>query len=221
MPVSLVIALDGPVAAGKTAVGKLLAQRLGYRFLDTGSMYRAVTLLALRQGVKLEDRPLAELAKRAKIDVSVQGPSTVIKAGGKDITGALRLPEVEQAVSIVSRVPEVRSELVRKQREIAEGGRLVMAGRDIGTVVLPDAGLKVFLTASVDERARRRYVELKEMGRRTTYEEVLAGLRERDKLDSERAHSPLRPAEDARIIDTDGLTLEQVVDKLLALAEGC
>ena len=193
-----VIVLDGPVAAGKTAVGKLLAQRLGYRFLDTGSMYRAVTLLALQEEVEMEDGSLARLAQRAKIDVDVVGESTVIRMGGKDVTGALRAPEVEHAVSVVSRVPEVRHEMVRMQREIARGGRLVMAGRDIGTVVLPNAEVKIFLTASPEVRARRRFLELKEKGIEEPYERVLAEIIERDTRDTTRADSPLVPAADGR-----------------------
>lgn len=219
MAAASVIALDGPVAAGKTAVGKLLAQRLNYRFLDTGSMYRAITWLALEERVPLEPPALASLAQRALIRVVTDGEHTRILAGERDVTDLLRSPRVERAVSIVSQVLEVRQAMVRQQQKIASQGRIVMAGRDIGTVVLPSADLKVFLTASVQERARRRYEELKALGQKVTYEQVLAGLRERDTLDSQRAHSPLRPAEDACIIDTDGKGLEQVVAEVLALVE--
>ncbi|MDP3062527.1 MAG: (d)CMP kinase [Chloroflexota bacterium] len=214
-----VIALDGPVAAGKTAVGKLVAQRLKYRFIDTGSMYRAVTWLALEEAVPLEAPALAALAQRVRIRV-VESPGGVrILVGERDVTDLLRSPKVEGAVSIVSQVLEVRQAMVRQQQEIAREGRIVMAGRDIGTVVLPDAELKVYLTASVQERARRRYDELRALGQKVSYEAVLAGLLERDRLDSQRAHSPLRAAADARIIDTDGVGLEQVVAEILALAE--
>ena len=214
-----VIALDGPVAAGKTAVGKLVAQRLKYRFIDTGSMYRAVTWLALEEAVPLEAPALAALAQRVRIRVVESPGGARILVGERDVTDLLRSPRVEGAVSIVSQVLEVRQAMVCQQQEIAREGRIVMAGRDIGTVVLPDAELKVFLTASVQERARRRYDELCALGQQVSYEEVLAGLRERDRLDSQRAHSPLRPAGDARIVDTDGKGLEQVVAEILALAE--
>ncbi len=214
-----VIALDGPVAAGKTAVGKLVAQRLKYRFLDTGSMYRAVTWQALEEAVPLEAPALAALAQRARIRVVESPQGTRILVGERDVTDLLRSPKVEGAVSIVSQVLEVRQAMVRQQQEIALEGRIVMAGRDIGTVVLPDAELKVYLTASVEERARRRYDELRALGQQVTYEAVLAGLHERDRLDSQRAHSPLRPAADARMIDTDGVGLEQVVAEILTLAE--
>lgn len=214
-----VIAMDGPVAAGKTAVGKLVAQRLGYRFLDTGSMYRAVTWLALEEAVPLETPALAALARRVRIRVVESPRGTRILVAERDVTDQLRTRKVEDAVSIVSQVKEVREAMVRQQQEIAREGRIVMAGRDIGTVVLPDAKLKVYLIASVEERARRRYEEFRALGRQASYDDVLANLRERDKLDSQRAHSPLRPAEDARTIDTDGKGLEQVVAEILALAE--
>jgi cytidylate kinase len=216
-----VIALDGPVAAGKTAVGKLVAQRLKYRFIDTGSMYRAVTWLALEEGVPMEEPALAALAQRVRIQVVASPQGTRILVGERDVTDLLRTARVEDAVSIVSQVLEVRQAMVRQQQEIAREGRIVMAGRDIGTVVAPDARLKVYLTASVQERARRRYEEFRALGRQASYEDVLANLRERDTLDSQRAHSPLKPAEDARIIDTDGKGLEQVVAEVLSLAERC
>jgi cytidylate kinase len=212
------IAIDGPVAAGKTAVGRLLSRRLGYRFLDTGTMYRAVTWLALERGIDVEDEEaLARLAREAVIEVSQEGQRDTVQVNGRDITQVIRRPEVEQNVSLVARLPRVRRALVEKQRAIADGGSIVMAGRDIGTVVLPDAGLKVFLLASVEERARRRYLELRGMGQDVAYEEVLRELKMRDKLDSERSHSPLRPAPDAHLIDTDGVDVEQVVERILAL----
>ncbi len=223
------IAIDGPVASGKTVVGRILAQRLGYRFLDTGLMYRAITWLALKEGVPLEGAPLTELARRARIRVADQGGTSVssvepgnsrIIVNGVDVTDELRSPVVEGAVSVVSAAPGLREVMVEHQRAIAREGAIVMVGRDIGTVVLPDAGLKVFLRASVAERASRRYRELREMGKETSYKAILDNLRERDALDSQRAHAPLQPAEDARILDTDGIGVEEVVERVLAMVDG-
>lgn len=222
MPRPSTIAIDGPVAAGKTAVGTLLAQRLGYRFVDTGSMYRAITWAALKENVALEDEEaLAELAQRVQIELvgsnGWEGPG--ITVDGQDITKGLRTKEVEQGVSLISQYRRVRQAMVARQRAMAQEGKVVMAGRDIGTVVLPNADLGIFLTASPEVRARRRHRELAEMGQSPEFQEVLEGLLRRDKLDTERADSPLRPAEGARIIDTDQMDLAQVVECILALME--
>jgi len=210
------------VASGKTVVGKLLAHHLGYRFLDTGAMYRALTWLALEEGVALEDEPLTCLARKASIRVVLdQRGTNRILVNGADVTGELRSHRVDEAVSVVSRVPGLREVMVEQQRDIAGDGPIVMVGRDIGTVVLPRAGLKVFLRASVSERARRRHLELKETGKEVSYEAVLENLAERDELDSRRACAPLRPAADARILDTDGIGVEEVVARILdMMAEG-
>jgi len=217
-----VIAIDGPVASGKTTVGLALAERLGYRLVDTGAMYRAVTHLALSKGVPHDDvAALAALAEATHIDiVSARergGPQRVL-ANGVDVTDHLRTPEVESAVSIVSKVARVRDAMVEQQRRMADEGRTVMVGRDIGTVVLRAAGMKVFLVASVEERAKRRFAEVMAKGGRQTLDAVRENLAMRDKLDSEREVSPLRPAEDAIRIDTDPLTIEQVVERILRLA---
>lgn len=214
------IAIDGPVASGKSAVGSLLARRLGYRFVDTGLMYRAVALLALRRGISPEDgERLAEAARRLELDLrwDPETGGTRVLAGGEDITAHLRSPEVEKVVSAVSARPEVRRVLVERQRRLAEDGPVVMAGRDIGTVVLPDADLKVFLTASAEERARRRYLERLARGEAADYEAVLAEVRRRDEYDSTRPVAPLRPADDSLVLNTDGLTLQQVVEKLVEI----
>lgn len=209
------------MAAGKSAVGSSVARQLGYPFLDTGAMYRAVTWLALERGVDPEDE--ATLAKLAEGATIVAGPPTepgeycTLWVDGRDVTSALRSPEVEGAVSQVSRVAAVRRRLVELQRRIAAQGPIVMAGRDIGTVVLPDAELKLYLDASVEERARRRHQELAERGDRRPLRAVLAELRRRDAIDSTREVSPLQPAPDAHILATDGLTLEEVVQRVLAL----
>jgi len=220
-----VIAIDGPAAAGKTTVGRLIAARLGYPFLDTGAIYRAMTWTALHRGVDLSDEDaLSDLAASLSLDVGPPTPGSIepctIFVDGEDVTPHLRQPEVEAAVSLVSRVAGVREALVKVQRELAGRNAVVMAGRDIGTVVLPRADLKVYLDASVEERARRRYAELSALGMDLNEEEVLHDLSRRDRIDSERSVSPLRPAEGAIVIDTDGLTLEEVVQRLAELIEG-
>jgi cytidylate kinase len=219
-----VIAVDGSAASGKSTIGRRLAAYLGYPFLDTGIMYRAITLAALRRGIALTDEvALSSLALSVRMDVGLPQPGSngtaTITIDGEDVTGALRTPDVEEVVSLVSRVAGVRSALVQKQREIAARREIVMAGRDIGTVVLPDADLKIYLDASLQERAARRHREFARLGRDVAEEEVLQDIRRRDQIDSERAVSPLRPAGDAVTIDTDGLDLDQVMERVLALVE--
>ncbi len=219
-----VIAIDGPAAAGKSTVGHEIGGRLGYPFLDTGAIYRAMTWAALHGGVDLSDEEtLSDLATSLSIEIGPPSPDSIepstIFVDGEDVTRSLRQPEVEAAVSLVSRVAGVRQALVRMQRELAGRNAIVMAGRDIGTVVLPKADLKVYLDASLEERARRRFAELSALGLDITEEDVLRDLRRRDRIDSERSVSPLRPAKDAIVLDTDGLTLEEVVQRLAELVE--
>lgn len=215
MPRPSIIAIDGPVAAGKSTVGRLLAQRLGYRFIDTGAMYRALTWRAIRLNVDLDDEEaLSQLAEGTRIEFAL---SEKVLADGQDVTKWIHSSEVEAGVSIVSKVAGVRTVLVKQQQELAQGGKIVMAGRDIGTTVLPHAEVKVYLDATLEERARRRYLELIERGDAADYRSVLADLRRRDEIDSERAISPLQPAPDARIIDTDGRNAEQVLSEILAI----
>ena len=218
-----VIAIDGPSAAGKSTVGTLLARSLGYPFLDTGAMYRAITWASLNRGIDLSDEDaLGELAHSVSVTIGPPAPISIepctVFVDGQDVTPHLRRPEVEAAVSLVSRVPEVRRALVKIQRRLAGRRPVVMAGRDIGTVVLPKADLKVYLVASLEERTRRRQRELAALGQRVTEAEVLRDLARRDAIDSRRSMSPLRPAADAIVIDSDGLTLEEVVEKVLSLA---
>jgi cytidylate kinase len=214
-----VIALDGPVAAGKTAVGKALARRLGWRFLDTGVMYRAVAWAALEKGIPLDDdNALTALAERLPLEMR-DGPDPRWLVDGRDVTPLLRSPQVEAVVSRVAAVPGVRRALVERQRAWAQGGDIVVAGRDIGTVVLPDAPVKVFLLASVETRARRRWLELLATSPSPpSLEEVRRALEERDRLDSTRPISPLQPAPDAVVIDTDPYTIDEVAERILALA---
>ena len=218
---SSTIAIDGPVAAGKSAVGTLLAARLGYRFIDTGVMYRAVTWAALKDGLDLDDEAaVTALAEGTEIEVSsgdAMGVSRII-VNGHDVTGILRTREIEQGVSLISRFTGVRAAMVARQRALADKGMLIMAGRDIGTVVLPDAELKIFLTASAEERARRRHQEMREAGQTAELEQVLEELLQRDKLDTERANSPLRPANGAYVLNTESIDIDQVVERIIALA---
>ena len=217
------IALDGPVACGKSAVGNLVARRLGFRFLDTGMMYRALTWLVLERGIDPEDEEkVSKLADEVKMEVSAALPdsdgASRVSVDGQDATDFLVRPDVEAAVSLVSRLPAVREAMVRLQREIAESGEIVVAGRDIGTVVMPDAELKVYLDASRLERARRRYEQARLRGQEITLKSVLDELERRDGLDSARETSPLRAADDAVVLPTDGLNPDQVVERILALA---
>jgi cytidylate kinase len=199
-------------------VGRLVARKLGYRFLDTGLMYRAVTWAALQRRISMGNKKaLTRLAQEAEISVKPGSQGEQVFIDGEDVTAELRVETVENAVSLVARVPGVREALVAQQQAQARGGGMVMVGRDIGTVVLPHAPLKVFLQASVAERARRRHLEFQASGHQVEYATVLQELQERDRLDTQRAHSPLRPARDAHVMDTGGLTVDQVVRRVLAL----
>lgn len=212
------IAVDGSAASGKSTVGRRLADSLGYRFLDTGVMYRAVTLAALERGIPADgEDALARLANSVDIEVTLGAAGSRVCVDGEDVTDRLRSQEIEDNVSLVSRIAGVREALVRKQRRIAAGDSIVMAGRDIGTVVLPGADLKIYLDASLNERARRRHQEFVAGGHAATEDDVLNDLRRRDQIDSERDVSPLRAAEDAVVIETDGLTIDEVFDRVLAV----
>ena len=206
------------MAAGKTSVGKLVSRNLNYRFLDTGIMYRAITWLALENGIDMGDEEaLGRLAREAVIRLD-EHDDAAITINGWQVSKELRKPEVDQAVSLVARVEDVRSALVEQQREIAKGGNIVVAGRDIGTVVLPRADLKLYLLAPVSERANRRFVELTERGYEGEQKQVLKDLKARDQIDTSREHSPLRPAADAVLLDTNGSGIEGMVEKVMELA---
>ena len=213
------IAIDGPVAVGKSSVGRQLAGRLGFTFLDTGFLYRAFTWKILRSGVSPDDgNELSQLASMTRFDfVSSQEGCLSVLVDGQDASSEVLCPEVEENVALVSKVASVRTVMVSEQRRLALGGKVIMAGRDIGTVVLPWAELKIFLIASIGERANRRYKELLERGVKVDYDITLADLKRRDDVDTHRAVSPLKPAEDAVIIDTERLSLEQVVDRIYNL----
>ncbi|MBM2827015.1 MAG: cytidylate kinase [Dehalococcoidia bacterium] len=221
-----VIAIDGPGASGKDTVGRLLAGRLGFTFVDTGAMYRAVTWLAMKDGVALGDEAaLSKLAMEATIQFlrGREDPTYArVTINGDDVTDHVHNPDVDVRVSLVARVRGVRDALVSMQRQMGESGGVVMAGRDIGTVVLPEAPLKIYLEASLEERARRRYLELRSKGEDLDFDKVLAELRERDRMDTERKESPLRPAVDAKVIVTDGLDPERVVTLIMEeVKAGC
>ena len=217
----LQIAIDGPAGVGKSTVGERLAKQIRYLYLDTGAMYRALTWLALQRQIDLEDAAtLGALAETFDLEIILptvtDGRQYTVLVEGRDVTWELRSPEVDRAVSLVSRHAPVRAALRRRQREIGERGGVVMAGRDIGTVVLPQAQLKIYLTASLEERARRRWLELRaKQDTVSTFEEVLAEVQRRDALDSAQSV----PAADAIIVQTDHLSVEQVIQRILELAD--
>lgn len=219
----MVIAIDGPAAAGKTTVARVLADRLNILLFDTGALYRAITLAALRQKLNMsDDKALQDLAISSQIDLrapSVQdGRSADVVLNGEDVTWEIRSPEVDAKVSQVAACPNVRNALLEIQRRIADGARVVMVGRDIGTVVTPHAGTKIYLNATAEERARRRFQELRKRAVDIDYLTVLNELRERDYKDSSRATAPLRAADDALHIDTDGLDVDDIVSQIERIA---
>jgi cytidylate kinase len=214
------IAIDGPVAVGKSSVGLLLAKGLGYIFFDTGMIYRAFTWKVLKSRIPPEDeQELCELAAATQFRFvpSKEGALSVF-VDGEDVSPKLLSPQIEELVASIAKVAGVRQAMVSEQRKLAQRGMVVMAGRDIGTIVLPWAELKIFLTASTEVRAERRYKELLKRGQNSSLDIVLADLKRRDEMDINRKVSPLKPAEDAVIINTENFTLEQVVDRIYKLA---
>ncbi len=214
------IALDGPSGAGKSTIAKAAAKKLGFVYVDTGALYRSIAYNALSKGVDLDDAE-AVTASLEGLDLKltyIDGAQAVL-ANGENVSDRIRTPEVSMGASKVSAVPAVREFLLETQRSIARENDIIMDGRDIGTVVLPDAQVKLFLTASAEERANRRFKELQEKGDPSTYEEVLADINQRDYNDTHREIAPLKQAEDAQVIDSTNMTIDQVVDAICLAAE--
>lgn len=225
MPIPKTIAIDGPAASGKSTLGKRLADELEYLFFDTGVMYRAVTWVALVAGISIDDETsITTLAEQTNIDVrpssEPDGRNCDILANGRDITWQIRKPRVDGNVSQVSAYPGVRQALSAQQRRIGLRGDVVMVGRDIGTVVLPEAEVKIYLDASTEERARRRYEEARTRGEDVLFEDILDTIRKRDQIDSTRQVAPLRPAKDAIVLDSDELDAGQVLERVKELLKG-
>nr|WP_258363610.1 (d)CMP kinase [Halanaerobium congolense] len=213
-----VIAIDGPGGAGKSTIAKLLAKKLNYLHLDTGAMYRAITLAALKEDVDFNNKKLlTKIAKKVNISFNENGE---IFLNSKNVSEEIRSSKVNEHVSQTAAVKGVRDILVNKQQQLARNNKVVMDGRDITTVVLPEAEHKFFLTASLNERAKRRYEEVKSKGKNADFEEIKKSIARRDKLDSERKHSPLKQAEDAVLIDTTNLTIDEVLKKMISLIKG-
>lgn len=218
-----IITIDGPAASGKSTTARLAAKRLGYLYLDTGAMYRALTWKALRDKVDMGDeKALSHLAEQTQVILSSQSDGKIkICVDGKDVTSSIRSPEVDKFVSFVSSIKEVREKMVHQQRKMGMRGKVVAEGRDMGTVVFPEAEVKMFLEASLKERARRRWEERKEKGLILKREEVEVDLTDRDRMDTQRKISPLRKAQGAIIIDNTHLTISQTVDRVLWVAREC
>ncbi len=213
-----IIAIDGPAGSGKSTVGKLLAKRLGYLYMDTGAMYRALAWKALSLGIPLDDEAaLTRLAERVRITLSGDPDAMRVAIDGQDVTDAIRAPEISRAASIIAAILGVRRAIVAKQREMGRRGRVVLEGRDTGTVVFPDADVKFFLDARLEVRARRRFEQERARGREISFEETLRETEERDRRDAERSASPLRQAEDAVYLDSSDLSVEQVVERMLEI----
>lgn len=219
MEKGLQVAIDGPASSGKSTVAKIIAKRFGYVYCDTGAMYRSVTWAALENGIDVSDtKRVIDLARRIKITFEPGQPDQRVFVDGHEVTKDIRTEKIAANVSAVAAIPEVRAQMVEQQRQIAQAGGIVMDGRDIGTTVLPDAQIKVFLVASAHERARRRYEENLQKGLATqSLDELEAAIKLRDQKDSTRKVSPLTQAEDAILIDTTSLTIDQVVDEISAL----
>ena len=213
------MAIDGPASSGKSTVAKIIAKRFGYVYCDTGAMYRSVTWAALENGIDVSDtKQVIDLARRIKITFEPGQPDQRVFVDGHEVTKDIRTEKIAANVSAVAAIPEVRAQMVEQQRQIAQAGGIVMDGRDIGTTVLPDAQVKVFLVASAHERARRRYEENLQKGLATqSLDELETAIKLRDQKDSTRKVSPLTQAKDAILIDTTSLTIDQVVDEISAL----
>ncbi|MGM9561831.1 MAG: (d)CMP kinase [Phascolarctobacterium sp.] len=215
----IVVAIDGPAGAGKSTIAKLVAEKLGYAYIDTGAMYRSVALKFLQTGKDFDEDFISELARTMVIEFKPEASVNRVFVDGQEVTDAIRSAEVTANVSRVAAIGAVREAMVAQQRRMGESGGVLMDGRDIGTVVFPNAQLKIFLTATVEERAMRRYKELIAKGQHVDLAQLKEDIASRDKQDSERAISPLRQAEDALLLDTSYMNIEQVTAKILQLVE--
>lgn len=215
----IVVAIDGPAGAGKSTIAKLAAEKLGYAYIDTGAMYRSVAWKFLQTGKAFDEDFISGLSKTMLIDFKPEAKINRVFVDGTEVTDAIRTPEVTAIVSRVAAIGAVREAMVDQQRRMGEAGGVLMDGRDIGTVVFPNAQLKIFLTASVEERARRRYAEMVAKGQQVDLQQLQADIAERDKQDSERAISPLRQAEDALLLDTSDMGISEVTDRILQLVQ--
>lgn len=215
----IVVAIDGPAGAGKSTIAKLAAEKLGYAYIDTGAMYRSVAWKFLQTGKAFDEDFISGLSKTMLIDFKPEAKINRVFVDGTEVTDAIRTPEVTAIVSRVAAIGAVREAMVDQQRRMGEAGGVLMDGRDIGTVVFPNAQLKIFLTASVEERARRRYAEMAAKGQQVDLQQLQADIAERDKQDSERAISPLRQAEDALLLDTSDMGISEVTDRILQLVQ--
>lgn len=215
------IAIDGPAGAGKSTVAKIVADRLNYVYIDTGAMYRALAWAVLYNQLPVTDeQAVVQLLKQADIQLQrTEQGSLQVLWNGEDITQQIRTPEISQMASVVASYPDVRKQMLHLQRSLAQRGDVVMDGRDIGTHVLPDAEVKIFLTASIEERARRRYEEMAAKGLEPDLEQLLLDIAKRDQRDSQRAVAPLKQADDAHVIDTTGMSIEAVVREILRVCE--
>lgn len=213
----IVIAVDGPSGAGKSTISRALSQQLGYLEIDTGAMYRAMAWLARETGLDFDDtEAVDQFSQQADVSLRLVEGKTVVTVNGIDVTGQIRTPEISMLTSLISALAPIRQAMTTLQRRIGAQGGVVLDGRDIGTVVFPDAELKFFLSASAEERGRRRYIELQQKGIATSLEETIADVIARDRQDSERALAPLRQADDAIAIDSTGMTIDAVVAQMMA-----
>jgi cytidylate kinase len=213
----LVVAIDGPAGAGKSTVAQLAAKELGYTYIDTGAMYRAVAWKVLQQGGEVTDEKILAVIPDIDVDLSYENGKTTVRVDGQDVTGEIRTPEVSHIVSQVAALGPVREKMVDLQRKMAERGGVLMDGRDIATNVLPGADVKIYLTASIAERANRRYKELREKGLAVNLADIEHDIAARDKADMEREISPLVQAEDATLLDTTGMTIPEVVARIIGM----
>lgn len=216
---NIIVAIDGPAGAGKSTVSQIAADKLGFTYIDTGAMYRAVAYKALQQKAEVTDELIISVLPDIEITLKFENAKTRVFESGKEITAEIRTPEINKIVSKVAALVPVREKLTELQRKMGQNENVLMDGRDIGTFVFPNADVKIFLTASVEERARRRYEELKAKGFDVDLKEIEKDIAKRDKLDSEREMAPLKKADDAILLDTTGLSIDEVVERIITLCE--